>query len=132
MNEENSANTDKPEPVNFAEGLPPREPKKSPAFCPKCNGTMGMRDRECLHCGYDFPSLRRNRDPRFVYSRVADLALIVGSVAAGLGCVTTVFAAIRFLLDGNCGAAFLLCPLAFFVQLALMVVFIRVQRITPP
>jgi hypothetical protein len=132
MSDVESANTGESEPANFAEGLPPRGPKQTPAFCPQCNGAMGMMDRECPHCGFSFPPSMRRREPGFIYSRMADLALIVGSVASGLGCVGTVISAIGFLLNGNLGTALILCPLAFFIQLAMMVVFIRVQRITPP
>jgi hypothetical protein len=25
------------------------------AFCPKCGGSLGLKDVICPHCGYDFP-----------------------------------------------------------------------------
>ena len=30
----------------------PKDPK--PAFCPKCNGEMGLMDAKCPHCECDF------------------------------------------------------------------------------
>jgi hypothetical protein len=99
------------------------------AFCPNCQGVMDAAAVACPHCGYDFPPA--SADPRrgIAYSPLANLALVVGIVAAGLGCAVAVLAAVAALLNGQWSNALVVAPLAFFLQLAMLVVFVRVQRI---
>ena len=99
------------------------------AFCPKCKGVLDAAAIACPRCGYDFPP--GNPDPRrgIAFSPIANLALIVGTVAAGLGCGAAVIASIAALINGQWVTALVLGPLAFFLQLAMLVVFVRVQRI---
>jgi hypothetical protein len=82
----------------------------------------------CSHCGYEFPP--HDPDPRrgIAYSRLADMALFVGSLVAGLGSIGAIFTTIFAIINGEwlmAGQA----PIAFFLCLAMLVVFIRVQRL---
>src|SRR5713226_1542284 len=99
------------------------------AFCPKCKGVLDTAAVACPHCGYDFPP--GDPDPRrgIAYSPLANLALVVGTVAAGLGCAAAVIASVSAVINGECVSALLLGPLAFFLQLAMLVVFVRVQQV---
>jgi uncharacterized membrane protein YvbJ len=102
------------------------------AFCPKCNGEMKFTDAVCPHCGYDFPHAKNEgaKSKRsFPYSPLADVALIAATIAAFLGCLITVFAAVSALMsrDGGLLYALVIWPIAFFVQLGNLVVLLRVQ-----
>ncbi len=99
------------------------------AFCPKCSGVMDTAAVACPHCGYAFPPADPNPRDGLAYSPLANLALIVGILAAGLGCVVAVIGTIIALVTGQWGTALVVGPLAFFLQLAMLVVFMRVQRI---
>src|SRR5262249_33099807 len=99
------------------------------AYCPRCRGVLDVAAVVCPHCGYDFPpgdtALRRG----LAYSRLANLALVVGIVAAGFGCAVAAVSSVIALLRGEWSLALIAGPLAFFLQLALLVVFVRIQRI---
>ena len=58
---------------------PPR-----PAFCPKCNGAMGLRDAKCPHCGYDFPTTDLESHLLPLWAWFALIAVGVGAIAFGL------------------------------------------------
>jgi hypothetical protein len=95
------------------------------AICPKCRGTLDLTSTVCPHCGYDFPPPDSRRG--IVYSPLADLALVIGTVVAGLGCVAAVLVSAAALLRGEWIGLFW-CPLVFFLLLAMLVVFVRVQQ----
>jgi len=103
------------------------------AFCPKCNGEMNLADPVCPHCGYDFPNTTTASDRasrRFPYSPFADLALVAASIAAFLGCLITLFAAVSAMMTVDGGGflyALVILPIAFLVQLGNLVVLLRVQ-----
>jgi hypothetical protein len=99
------------------------------AVCPKCHAVMGTLDTRCPSCGYDFPD-ESPRVPRtgFAYSALADVSLIVGSLAAGLGCMAALLYAIGAVASGEYWAAFFTAPIAFFLCFANLVVFIRIQN----
>jgi hypothetical protein len=80
------------------------------AFCPNCQGVLEAAAVACPHCGYAFPP--GNLDPRssIAYSWLADLALVVGIVAAGLGCVVAVIASVVALMNGQWGTALVVVP----------------------
>ncbi len=101
------------------------------AFCPKCNGEMDVIAKACPHCGYDFalPPVFTSDEPGIIYSGLADVALTISSIAAGLGCIGAIIVAIRALTRSHLFEAFVLCPIAFFLQLGMLVVFERVRRI---
>lgn len=105
------------------------------AFCPQCRGELEATAAACPHCGYDFPlrdpELLRPPAPGIAYSRFADVSLVVGIVAAGLGCVVTGVGAVVALGRGNLWDGLVVAPFQFFVLFALLVVFVRVQRIGP-
>ncbi len=101
------------------------------AYCPKCNAEMGARDVVCPSCGYNFPT-----EPEQVLKRTgiadsvwADVALMVGGVAAGFCCLGSVFYALVMLIQGQFLQGFVVAPLAFFLNLAMLVVFLRIQKV---
>jgi hypothetical protein len=102
------------------------------AFCPNCRGVVDAAAVVCPHCGYDFPlggpdPITPRRD--LAHSTLANIALIVGIVAAGLGCIAAIVGGIVSLVNGELFTAIVVRPLAFFLQLAMLVVFVRVQRV---
>ena len=99
------------------------------AFCPKCNGPMEMGEVACPHCGYDFNSGPRLRREGIAYTPLANFALLVGTLAAGLGCLVAVTGSIAGLFQGEWITSLVVCPLAFFLQMAMLVVFVRVQNV---
>lgn len=98
------------------------------AYCPKCSGTLDADSVVCPHCGYDFPSGSPDHRRGIVYSPLATLALATGTVVAGLGSATAVFVSVEALLNGKRSIGLFWGPLAFFLLLAQMVVFVRVQQ----
>lgn len=51
-----------------------------PAFCPKCNGQMDLRDAKCPHCGYDFPTTQPGADLLSVWAWFALIAVCVVAI----------------------------------------------------
>jgi hypothetical protein len=103
------------------------------AYCPECGGEMDAAAPACPRCGYDFPQPPEPpAPPGLAYSPLAEVALVVGIVAAGIGCLLAIVAAAVALVQGEWGRALIVSPLAFFLQLAMLVVFVRVRRIGPP
>jgi hypothetical protein len=102
------------------------------AYCPKRRAEINAAATVCPHCGYDFPldgpePFTPRRD--FAHSTLANIALIVGMIAAGFGCAGTVLGLFVSISNGEWFNALVICPIAFFLQLAMLVVFVRVQRI---
>lgn len=99
------------------------------AYCPKCSKVLDEAAVVCPHCGYDFPAGNPNPRRGFAYSSLANVALFIGILAAGFGCLATVFISLEALWNGHWFTALVAGPIAFFLQLAMLVVFIRVQRL---
>jgi hypothetical protein len=101
------------------------------AYCPKCNGEMGQQDLVCPHCGYDFPPEPERMPERtgIAYSAWADVALHVGGVVTAIVCVFTAFGSVVALFSGEFAKGLIAGPIIFFLSLAMLVVFIRVQRL---
>ena len=100
------------------------------AVCPKCSAAMGAMDVACPACGYDFPEDPVPRREGFAYSSFADVALIISMVAAGLGCAAALFFAVVSLLMGSFRDSFV-GFIAFFGQLGMLIVFMRVSDLKP-
>ena len=100
------------------------------AFCPKCKGVMDEMGTACPHCGFDFPSTFAERRSGIEFSRLADVALSIAAIVAGLGCVAAVIAMPIAVLREQWWTALIACPTAFFYQLALLVVFVRVGKLS--
>lgn len=101
------------------------------AYCPKCNGEMGQQDAVCPHCGYDFPpepSLDVKRSG-IEYSLWADIALVVGAVIAGLLCFAFAIGSVVSAVAGQFMQGLVIGPVGCLLSLAMLVVFIRVQRL---
>ena len=98
------------------------------AYCPQCNGVLDARAVACPQCGYDFPP-PAEPSRGLAYSRLADVALFVGMVVAGLGAAASVVGSVVAMLNGEWLIGLVICPLTFFLKLALLVVFVRVQRV---
>jgi hypothetical protein len=99
------------------------------AFCPKCKGMMEATQAVCPHCGHDFAPPPGEHRGGPAYSVVADIALLVGTVLAALGCLASLIAMAIALWHQEWLTALVYCPVAFFYQLALLVVFVRAQHI---
>ncbi|MDB5340879.1 MAG: hypothetical protein JWN70_6498 [Planctomycetaceae bacterium] len=102
------------------------------SYCPECKGEMGAAEIVCPHCGYDFPAPPTDANSRkdgIAYSFLADIALTISMIAAGVGCFVAFTVAIVSLLRGDLIAALVVAPIAFFLQLGMLVVFLRVQNI---
>ncbi len=100
------------------------------AFCPNCKGEMPTTAVVCPHCGYDFPDtgsptevLREGEG--FAYSPLANVALMISSIAAALGCGVAILVGIAAVSHGDLFHGLVLAPLGFFLQLGLLVVFLR-------
>jgi hypothetical protein len=116
------------------------------ATCPNCRGRMGQTDVICPNCGHDFRessppvsssaaspassgriASRHASREGFAYSNVARLALIVGQVMSGLGCIVAVIGCVLSLVSGQWLAALVSGPISVLFLLGMMVVFARVQ-----
>ena len=101
------------------------------AYCPQCRGEMGERDVVCPHCGYDFPprpdrtAIRRGIE----YSIWADIALMIGAVVAGLGCLCCIIGSVMAIFLNQLMHGFVVGPIAAFLFLAMLVVFVRIQKL---
>ena len=102
------------------------------AFCPKCKGEMATTSIECPHCGYDFlESPVTERVPTgFPYSRLSEVALVVASIVAGIGCFVSACVSLYALfVERDLMIGLVWCPIAFLYQFAMLVVFVRIQRV---
>lgn len=100
------------------------------AFCPECKGLMGATEAVCPHCGFNFPTVTTSSQPTgFAYSPLADAGLTISMIAAGVGCIAAVLVAVVSLLRLDLVGA-VLSTLAFFLQLGMLVVFLRVSDLT--
>jgi len=101
------------------------------ARCTRCGGEMGPTEPKCPHCGYDFPAPATG-PPDFAWSRLADVALLVGQGAAFVGVVLGVPTCAVSLIRGDWVEALVYGPVVVLVLLAMFVVFARVRHIPPP
>jgi hypothetical protein len=100
------------------------------AYCPECKGEMNATDSVCPHCGHDFPSSSDAKKRQGIeYSALADLALIVGGVVAAINCVIAIVIMLASIFERDYLKAFLYCPIGFLLSLAMLVVFLRIQKI---
>lgn len=101
------------------------------AFCPECSAEISATAVECDSCGFRFPKTAdtrsKSRPEGLAYSGLADIALVVSMIAAAFGCVGAVIAGISSVLRGEFLSGLVVAPIAFFLQLGMLVVFIRVQ-----
>ncbi len=100
------------------------------AYCPECKGELAATATECPHCGYDFhrseeAALEKRRG--FAYSTLADVALLVSMIAAAIGSGLAVLGTVVSLLNAQWLYGLVLGPLAFFLQLGMLVVFLRMM-----
>jgi uncharacterized membrane protein len=100
------------------------------AFCPKCKGVMDGMALVCPHCGFDFPSTDNERRNGIEFSRLADVALAVATLVAVVGCAAAIIGVPIAIVHGQWLAALIGCPIAFLYQLAMLVVFVRVGKLS--
>ena len=102
------------------------------AYCPECNGEMPVTAVECPHCEFRFPETPRensDRRPGFAWSPLADIALIVSTVAAAIGACISVFFGLIALSQGMFFQALVVAPIGFLIQLGIVVAFLRIQEL---
>jgi uncharacterized membrane protein YvbJ len=116
--------------------------------CKKCGKSAEDQFESCWNCGtskegVEDPHFQRaerllaksgthRRKGGFAYSRLADIALVVSSIAAIGGCAVTLIAIVVAAYNGELVQAFVVLPIAFFLQMGMLVVFERVQDLEPP
>lgn len=92
---------------------------------------MGTTAIVCPHCGYDFPSTDTRIHPDkqgLAYTTLADIALIISTGVSGFGCVIALLFSVLSLFQWQFLNGLVLFPMAFFLQLGMLVVFLRVQN----
>ncbi len=99
------------------------------AFCPKCNATIKHTDIKCDACGYDFPDDSSSARSGFAFSGLADFSLMIGGIAAGLGCLGAIIQGVGAAIAGLYWDAFFVAPITFFICFAMLVVFVRIQKV---
>lgn len=101
------------------------------ALCPECSSEMGQTEVVCPECGFDFPDepTRPNKSG-LAHSPLADIALVVGGVAAGLASVASIFGGIVAAMHGDFWNGLVVAPISFFLCLAMLVVFVRIQELS--
>jgi len=104
------------------------------ARCPKCKEPVDAKASKCEACGEDFTRafpLEEHTTGEFdrslVHGPVGDFALKVGQFASMMGATITVVGVIFAVQGGQWFNALVVCPLMFFFQLAMYVVFRRVE-----
>jgi hypothetical protein len=98
------------------------------AFCPKCKAAMSAMEISCPSSGYVTPGTDpSSKKGGFAYSSLANLALIVSTIAGAFSCLLTIYFSLIALSAGQLFHGLILGPIAFFLQLGLVVVFLRIQ-----
>lgn len=96
------------------------------AYCPNCKSNLDLKAVRCPECNYDFPSaIADPSNSGIAYSWLADLALFVGCFCAGFCCIAALVSIVTQALQRDFFDAFVSAPLAFFLSLAMLVVFLR-------
>ena len=101
------------------------------AYCPKCKAEMSATEINCPSCGFDFPSATTGSGQGkrgIARSALADLALIISTIAASIACIFAIGFSLIALSGGQLFHGLVLGPIAFFLQLGMLVVFLRVQE----
>ena len=101
------------------------------AYCPKCKAEMSATDIVCSNCGFDFPTATTDSPPGesgIAHSSLADLALIISTFASSIACLIAIGYSLIALSAGQLFHGLVLGPIAFFLQLGMVVVFLRVQE----
>ncbi len=101
------------------------------AYCPKCKSEMSATEIVCPGCGFDFPREKAVSVPGksgIAHSSLADVALMISTIAASIACLIAIGFSIIALSAGQFFHGLVLGPLAFFLQLGMVVVFLRVQE----
>jgi hypothetical protein len=96
-------------------------------FCPDCNGEMDERAVVCPHCGYDFPP--EPESPQQRNKIWADLVLVMGALVAAFACVRLALYSFLAISEGEYLRGLVDGPMGILVSLALLITFIRVQKL---
>jgi hypothetical protein len=105
------------------------------AFCPECNQPLDEPPRGAAAPeGKPLGGSEGARPPgaAFAYSPLAQAALVVGLLWAVIGCVFAAGWAVVSVVQRDWLTGLVVCPICFFLQLALVVVFLRVMDLKPP
>ena len=93
---------------------------------------MGQTDVICPNCGHDFRQSSaaapgRYRRTGLRYSPLATLALVVGQIMSGLGCIISVIVCVVALISEEWVTALISGPVSALYSFGMMVVFARAQ-----
>ena len=100
------------------------------AFCLECKAVMSAMEVRCPHCGYLPPATDpKTRKSGIAHSSLADFALIVSTIATTFSCLLTLYFGLIELSAGQLFNGLILCPIAFLVQLGMVVAFLRIQEV---
>ena len=104
------------------------------AYCPECQGEIGVTDISCSHYGSDFAlreadsvSASRQRSGCIAYSSYADFAIAVSILVSAVVYVLISLSGILGLFSDDWLIAVLATPVAFVLQFGILVLFIRVR-----
>ncbi len=72
------------------------------AYCPNCGAAMGMHDRACQACGYNFPPPESDeRREGWAYSGAADVAIVISATLSLLAAALFVTAGVVAVFLGH-------------------------------
>ena len=101
------------------------------AYCPKCKAEMSATEIVCPGCGFDFPGGTTGSPSGksgIAHSPLADIALMISTFAGSIACLIAIGFSLISLSTGQFFNGLGLGPIAFFLQLGMVVVFLRVQE----
>jgi hypothetical protein len=86
---------------------------------------MGRADVVCPHCRYDFP----HRTPNdWLSSNLGRIALLIGIVGSGLGCLLALIGATLLVAHGRLADGLIAGPIIFSLFLAILIFLTRAEK----
>lgn len=99
-----------------------------PIECPNCGFEILENEEQCPECGNPITAEDiKQQKTDFAYSRFADIALVIGQVPCFMAALAFLFMIPASLIKANWLDGILYYPCAFFIAVALQVVFARAR-----